>query len=260
MSVNALNDYVKHIDSIKPLTKEEESILINKMIDGDESAKEAMIHNNLKLVIKIAHEFKGYGVPLEDLISVGNIGLMNAVNKYKTGKGSKFDYYASLWIRAKIRKELCKSSNVIGMAQSTYIKMKQAQKLSDDEMNIEEIAKEMKTRNKQYILGLVEGLSQCSLSDTISDTDKLTIGDTIEDYKGNFINKMMIQEDLKHVISNAKKVLNATEYFVIEHRFGLNDKTPMKQTEISKLMNLTNSRVQQIEKNATSKLKQFYNT
>ena len=254
MSANAINDYVKRIDSFKVLNTEEENALIDKMLKGDSCAREALINSNLKLVVKIAHNFKGYGLSLEDLISIGNIGLMNATDKYKQEKGSKFSVYASYWIKSKIKKELSQYCNVIGVCQSTYEKMKKAKALSETK-NIDEIAKEMKTRNKQYIYSLVDGLSQCSLDEKISDSEKLTIGDMIEDNKGDFLAKIILEDDFNYIWKKAKSILTKTEYFIIEHRFGLNDKKIMKQTEIAVELNLTNSRVQQIEKNAINKLK-----
>jgi RNA polymerase primary sigma factor len=155
--MSAINDYMKEITEIDTLNIMEERKLFELIKDGDEDAKQKMIVSNLRLVAKIAHDYKGYGVPLEDLIGAGNVGLMKAVEKYEFGKGTKFSTYASLWIKNQIRREIDYVGRTISFCCNTLDKMRKIKKLKDDmgdDFNIEEVAKEICTSEKVVALNL----------------------------------------------------------------------------------------------------------
>src|SRR5262245_27094354 len=110
---NPFQLYLREIGTVKLLTRDEEIALADRIKLGDEAAREQMIKANLRLVVKIAHDYEGLGVPLLDLISEGNIGLMKAVERFESTKGTKFSTYAAWWIRQSIMLALSNQSKTI---------------------------------------------------------------------------------------------------------------------------------------------------
>jgi RNA polymerase primary sigma factor len=103
---NALKAYLRDISQTPLLSIEEENALAERIKNGDESAREHMIRANLRLVVKIAQDYANYGVPVLDLISEGNIGLMKAVEKFDPNKGGKLSTYGAWWIKQAIKRAL----------------------------------------------------------------------------------------------------------------------------------------------------------
>jgi RNA polymerase primary sigma factor len=260
--MSAINDYMKEITEIDTLNIMEERKLFELIKDGDEDAKQKMIVSNLRLVAKIAHDYKGYGVPLEDLIGAGNVGLMKAVEKYEFGKGTKFSTYASLWIKNQIRREIDYVGRTISFCCNTLDKMRKIKKLKDDmgdDFNIEEVAKEMKS-SKGYVACWANGYSQVSLNEPISSEDNHELGDIIADEKTDCVNDIIKNDFIILIEENYTKILDKNEIRVMEYRYGLNGMTIKTQKETAKAMGYTYQRIQQIEKNALKKLKKYLKT
>src|SRR5262245_22842600 len=110
---DTLQLYLREIGQVKLLTPEEEIMLAKRIKRGDEKAREQMIKANLRLVVKIARDYEGQGLPLLDLINEGNIGLMKGVERFDPKKGAKLSTYASLWIKQSIRRALSNQSKTI---------------------------------------------------------------------------------------------------------------------------------------------------
>ena len=108
---SGLHLYMEDVNVVPLLTRKEEEELGRQAYNGDRSAIERLIVSNLRLVVKIAHDFKGFGVPLNDLIAEGNIGLIKAAGKYNPDKGTKFSSYSAIWIKQAIR--LARFVNII---------------------------------------------------------------------------------------------------------------------------------------------------
>ena len=109
----AIKLYLREIGQVKLLTPEEEVELAARIKKGDKKAREQMIKANLRLVVKIAHDYEGFGLPLLDLISEGNIGLMKAVERFDPAKGGKLSTYGSWWIKQSIKRALANQSKTI---------------------------------------------------------------------------------------------------------------------------------------------------
>src|SRR4051812_9388520 len=110
---DTLQLYLREIGQVKLLTREEEIILAKRIKKGDRKAREQMIKANLRLVVKIARDYDGLGLPLLDLINEGNIGLMKGVNRFDPRKGAKLSTYASWWIKQAIKRALANQSKTI---------------------------------------------------------------------------------------------------------------------------------------------------
>ena len=105
--------YMQSIGQYPLISTEEEAALALKIAEGDQEARDTLIRSNLRLVVKIAHDFKGMGLPLQDLISEGNIGLMRAVEKFDPTKGAKLSSYAAWWIKQAMRRALANQARTI---------------------------------------------------------------------------------------------------------------------------------------------------
>src|SRR5215471_18241490 len=112
-ATGALELYLREIGQVKLLTPEEEIVLAKRIKRGDGSAREQMIKANLRLVVKIARDYEGLGLPLLDLINEGNIGLMKGVERFNPAKGAKLSTYASWWIKQSIKRALANQSKTI---------------------------------------------------------------------------------------------------------------------------------------------------
>ena len=253
--MSGLNVYSQTLEQYEKLTPEREVELITLIKNGDELAREEFIECNLKLVLKIAHDFTGKGLAIEDLVSVGNIGLMKAVDAYELGKGTKFSSYAALWIKQYMRKELSASSRAISFCSNTLEKMKKVKELKEQSENssVDDIAKAMNTRSKNYIANLMNGYSEISLNQMIGDEDGRSFGDTIAD-ENAIVGQEIETNELISLMMKHLKSLKDRERKVLIYRYGLFGKKMMTQKELAKAMDYTYQRIQSIEKEAIANL------
>ncbi len=120
---DTMKEYMRDIGQIPLITREEEAELADRIKNGDETAREKLISSNLRLVVKIAHDFKGMGLPLQDLVAEGNIGLMRATEKFDPKKGAKFSSYAAWWIKQAMRRALSEKSKTIRIPVASVTKI-----------------------------------------------------------------------------------------------------------------------------------------
>jgi RNA polymerase primary sigma factor len=237
---NAVQIYLKQIEGIKVLTREEEAFIARKAAKGDKAAKEKLITSNLRFVVSIAVKYQNLGLPLMDLINEGNMGLIRAVDKFDVEKGFKFISYARWWIRHYILKAI--------FEQSTSIKLplKYATQLSKrDEEGETEIVQKLKQIYRP--VSLDQKLSEDGNSDTILDL--------VDDSRYEVPEKAVMEKNLREIINDVMKKLKPIEQDVISRHFGLNGKRPLTLKEIGEKYNLTKERIRQIEHTALDKLK-----
>jgi len=237
---NAVQIYLKQIEGIKVLSREEEAFIARKTAKGDKSAKEKLITSNLRFVVSIAVKYQNLGLPLMDLINEGNMGLIRAVDKFDVEKGFKFISYARWWIRHYILKAI--------FEQSTSIKLplKYATQLSKrDEGGDTEMVQKLKQIYRP--VSLDQKLSEDGNSDTILDL--------VDDSRYEVPEKAVMEKNLREIINDVMKKLKPIEQDVISRHFGLNGKRPLTLKEIGEKYNLTKERIRQIEHTALDKLK-----
>lgn len=132
---NILSLYLKEINRIPLLTREEEDTLARKAAEGDEIARKRMIEANLRFVVNQAKRYQNQGIPLIDLINEGNIGLMNALDKYDVDRGYHFISYAVWWIRQSILKAICEKSRTVRLPLNRANELVQIQKAQHSLLN-----------------------------------------------------------------------------------------------------------------------------
>lgn len=260
---NILSMYLKEINRIPLLTREEEDMLARKAAEGDEIARKRMIESNLRFVVNQAKRYQNQGIPLIDLINEGNIGLMNALEKYDVDRGYHFISYAVWWIRQAILKAICEKSRTVRLPLNRANELVQIQKAqhsllneNGEEPTNEEIGEALQL--DPQLVGDLLSISRDMVSldaPVFGDPANSTVGDFIEDdYRS--AEDILMEKALREDINQALEVLSDKEREIVEMRFGLNGAIPMSLKEIGEIFNLTKERIRQIEKKAIERIKQ----
>ncbi|MBR4316520.1 MAG: sigma-70 family RNA polymerase sigma factor [Alphaproteobacteria bacterium] len=218
--------------------------------------KEKLVVDNLKLVAKIARDFKSRGSNLmvEDLISAGNMGLMEASERYNNNK-VKFSVFASYYIKSKIREEICKFENSFSVGRAFVEKKTKLNRMQREEnVGVHEITKKIGMKNRFKINSLLEGYQTISLDDFCNDDEKQTIGEVIPDTNNHF-ESMEKQELIDLLKNNYKSVLNDTEALVFE-KFYMSDKIK-SQKELAKELGISCQNFNVILKRALKKVREM---
>jgi len=260
---NILSMYLKEINRIPLLSREEEEIVARKAAKGNEAARKKMIESNLRFVVNVAKKYQNQGLPLIDLINEGNIGLMNAIDKFDVDRGYHFISYAVWWIKQAILKAICEKSRTVRLPLNRANELLQIQKAqrqlmhdSGEEPTMEELG--AITNMDPQLVGDLLAISRDMVSldaPVYGDPSNSSVGDFIEDgYRS--ADDIVMEKALRKDINEALETLTEKEREIIEMRFGLNGAIPMSLKEIGELYNLTKERIRQIEKKAIERMKQ----
>lgn len=263
LDVSSLSVYLREINKIPLLTRDEEVELARRAKKGDKEAKDKLIQANLRFVVNVAKKYQNQGLTLSDLISEGNLGLITAVDKFDVDKGYHFISYAVWWIKQSILKAICEKSRMIRLPLNRANELLQIEKVKreigsnkDGEADIEEIA-DFLDMDKSRINDLINASKEFVSLETplSSDKDANTISDLMEDTKGADPEEVLINNTLQESIEDVLSTLTEKESSVIRYRFGLNGERPHSLKEIGDKYNLTKERIRQIEKKAISRLR-----
>ena len=263
LDVSSLSVYLREINKIPLLTREQEVNLATRARDGEQIAKDKLIQANLRFVVNVAKKYQNQGLTLSDLISEGNLGLITAVDKFDVDKGYHFISYAVWWIKQSILKAICEKSRMIRLPLNRANELLQIEKVKreigsnkDGEADIEEIA-DFLDMDKSRINDLINASKEFVSLETplSSDKDANTISDLMEDTKGADPEKILVNSTLQESIEDVLSTLTDKESNVIRYRFGLNGERPHSLKEIGDKYNLTKEPIRQIEKKAISRLR-----
>ena len=270
-----ISSYLASINKFPMLSEKEEYMLAKRwQTKGDANAARKLITSHLRLVVKIAFGYRGYKLPVEDLISEGNVGLMKAVKKFDPDKGFRLSTYAMWWIKASVNEFILNSWSLVKLGTSAAQKKlffnlqklksqmnqiekgelppeivkKIAKKLSTKKLKIEE--KDVKEMNKR-LSGPEKSLNApVSISD---DTEKINLLESYEENQENKLNKKDENSKRKELLVKALEKLNDREKDIFIKRC-LND-PPSTLDKLSKIYNISRERIRQIEVRAFEKVK-----
>ena len=253
--------YMTEISKIPLLSLEEEVELAKLIKQGDKEARDKFISANLRLVVFLAKEYKNRGVSFEDLVEIGNIGLMTAVDRYDVSLGNKFSTYATWWIRQAMGRYIADNSRTIRLPvhmhervnRLLHVEAELSARLDGNYTN-DDIASELGISvDKVLSLKQVAELP-VSLNSPINDEEDTMLMDFVADDDvdvEDLVVNSLLSVDLMDAINST---LSAREKKVIMLRFGIENDQPMSLLEISKILKVTRERVRQIEVKALLKL------
>ena len=263
---NPLETYLKEINETALLSADEEKMLSRQISTGDAAARDRMVRANLRLVVNIARAYTGKGLPLQDLIEEGNLGLLRAVEGFDPEMGTRFSTYGSYWIKQSIKRALVNSAKTIRipayMVELLSKWRRATAKLSDQlgrTPTPEEVALELEIPKKK--LKIVKKAIQ--LYNTNPQTDQpdgtWTLGEVLPDDKNKGPDDELMENDnLKHVFKMLDK-MDPREATILRMRFGLDDSEPKTLKEIGEALGLTRERIRQIEGDALNRLNRSLN-
>src|SRR3984957_221524 len=254
--------YLREIGQTPLLTREEEVKLARKIKRGDQAARQQMIKANLRLVVKIAHDYSSYGLPLLDLISEGNIGLMKAVERFDPKKGGKLSTYAAWWIKQSIKRALANQSKTIRLPVHLVDKISKMRRVSlqmseelGREPTDEELAEEIGISSGKVSQLKTVSIRPASLDAPISDDDSTEFGEIVGDEDAQTPFELLRDKNLRDEVSELLEVLDDRERKIIFQRFGLDGGKPKTLEEVGKKFGVTRERIRQLQNIALAKLR-----
>lgn len=259
---NSLRIYLREIAKTELLTREQELELAEKIRQGDKQARSLMIRSNLRLVVKIAQDYANYGLPLSDLISEGNIGLMKAVEKFDPEKGGKLSTYGSWWIKQSIKRALANQSKTIRLPVHMVDKISRMRRISNmlaealgRDPTDSELAEELGIPRTK--LAMLKQASQrpASLDAPIGDDESSDYSDIIGDDKAIDPALALESKSMHDQLDDLLDNLDDRETRIIGARFGLNGQKPRTLEEIGLEFGVTRERIRQLQNVALAKMR-----
>ena len=260
----AIKLYLREIGQVKLLTPQEEIVLAARIKRGDKKAREQMIKANLRLVVKIARDYEGIGLPLLDLISEGNIGLMKAVERFDPKKGGKLSTYGSWWIKQSIKRALANQSKTIRLPVHLVDKISKmrrvAMKLQEEfgrEPTDEELAEELDMTPMRVRQMRMAAIRPASLDAPIGDDESNNFSEVVEDENATTPYENLEDKTVFAMLQDMVKHLDEREATILQYRFGLDGGAEKTLEEVGKKFGVTRERVRQIQNLALRKLRKM---
>jgi RNA polymerase primary sigma factor len=259
---DTLQLYLREIGRVKLLTPDEEITLAKRIRRGDKKAREQMITANLRLVVKIARDYEGLGLPLLDLINEGNIGLMKGVERFDSNKGAKLSTYASLWIKQAIRRALSNQSKTIRLPVHVLEKMTHIRRaevklreMLDREPTDEEVADNLGLNTRRIRRYREAARAPVSLDSPISIGDSTSISEHVADPNAAAPFDDIVKHNDSELMREVLATLNARESRILSMRFGLDNGRPKTLEEVGERLGVTRERIRQIQEQALQKMR-----
>lgn len=258
----SIEKYLEEIGGYSPLPPEEEIRLARLIRKGDAAALDKLVKANLRFVISVAKEYQGQGLPLQDLISEGNLGLIKAAQRFDETRGFKFISYAVWWIRQSILQALAEQSRVVrlplnrvGAINKIGRALEQLEKAFGREPSMDEVAIKMEMTAYEVADVLKTSARHLSLDEPFKEEDGNNLLDVIESDRYAPPDSTLMKESLQVEINKVLSTLKDREAEIIKLYFGLDGDRPLTLEEIGEHFQLTRERVRQIKEKALRRLR-----
>jgi RNA polymerase primary sigma factor len=262
---SVLSRYFSEIREYQLLSKEQEQSLARSVQKGSREALNELIESNLSFVVKVASEYRNLGLPFEDLLNEGNLGLIEAAHRYDASKGTKFITYAIWWIRKSILKALSEHSNMVRVPN---YQLKKVREIRDAENSLrrklgrkpkrEEISARLSKSVNKIDQVLQLKLREVSLDDKVGKDRDSSISEYLVDNNCDSPEDDLIRREANTLVSEAMDYLTEQERTVVTFRFGLAGGPPLTLKEIGERMGISRERVRQIECQAKTRLRKLF--
>jgi len=263
-SENGIKIYLREIGQIPLLTPKDEIRLAARIKKGDKAARSQMIKANLRLVVKIAHDYSNFGLPLLDLISEGNIGLMKAVERFDPKKGGKLSTYAAWWIKQSIKRALANQGKTIRLPVHLVDKISKVKRASHQlserlgrEPTDAELAAKLDMSPAKVTQLRTISIRPASLDAPIGEDDVAEFSEIVGDENALTPFELLRDKTLREDISEVLSEIEPREAEILILRFGLDGSKPQTLEEVGKKFKVTRERVRQIQNIALIKLRRI---
>ena len=253
---------MKELGEVSLLTPEEEIELAALIKKGDAKAREKMIKANLRLVVKIAKDYEGLGLPLLDLINEGNLGLMRGVAKFDPAKGGKFSTYGSWWIKQNIRRAIANHSKTIRLPIHLKEKISKMRQIIDryrqetgHEPQDEELAVELGMPAHKVAMLKEANMPLVSLDAPLGEEGDTSLSEVVSDDAATTPYQQLEQKTMHQMLSDVLSTLDEREAGILRCRFGLDGSSEKTLDEVGKIFGVTRERVRQIQNVALAKMR-----
>jgi len=261
-SKHSIEKYLEEIGGFSPLHPDEEISLARRIRKGDEESLDKLVKANLRFVISVAKEYQGQGLPLSDLISEGNLGLIKAAQRFDETRGFKFISYAVWWIRQSILQALAEQSRVVrlplnrvGAINKIGRALESLEKTYGREPSMAEVATKMEMSTFEVADVVKTSARHLSLDEPFKEEDGNSLLDVIRSDRYAPPDSSLMFESLKVEISKVLYTLKPREAEIISLYFGLEGDRPLTLEEIGEHFKLTRERVRQIKEKALRRLR-----
>ena len=260
-SDGSLKLYLREISKTPLLTVEEEVSLSKRIQQGDEQARSHMIRANLRLVVKIAQDYANYGLPVTDLISEGNIGLMKAVERFDPEKGGKLSTYAAWWIKQSIKRALANQSKTIRLPVHMVDKIAKMRRIAamlaealGREPTDDELAEEVGLPRRKLAMLRQASHRPTTLDAPINEGEATEFGEVIRDERAANPLDLLTDKNLHGELDGLLAILDERERRIIDERFGLSGRKALTLEEVGREFGVTRERIRQLQNAALAKM------
>ncbi len=258
----AMKVYLREIGRIPLLTPQQEIELAARIKKGDYEARSLMIKSNLRLVVSIAQDYANLGLPLPDVISEGNVGLMTAVDRFDPAKGAKLSTYASWWIKQAIKRALSNQAKTIRLPVhlgDKILKMRRVALQMSEELGREpthdELAEEIGIASEKISRLKTVSIRPASLDAPVSDDELTEFGESVADEEAGTPFEFLRDKDLQNEVGGLLDKLDDREKKIISERFGFEGGKRKTLQEIGRRLGVSRERIRQLENIALTKLR-----
>jgi RNA polymerase primary sigma factor len=260
-----LSQYFAEIRDYPLLTREEERDLARDIQAGSREALDQLVKSNLSFVAKIASEYRNLGIPFEDLLNEGNLGLIEAAHRFNPDMNNKFISYAIWWIRKAILKALCEKAHVVRMPYSQIKKFKEIRKAERELQRSlgrvpdrEEISAHLSKCVSKIDKVLQYGVHETSLDLGVGEDQDTPLAEVLADDRSCSPEERLLDEETHTDLGEVYCELNEQQKTVIAYRYGVLGERPLTLQETGERIGVSRERVRQIENQAKERMRRLF--